>query len=59
MENQSNLLEEALYRVYDEMGCEDLLYTNDLKTAKDTAYNYQCILFDNKTNSVLHDYSCY
>ncbi|MET3114847.1 hypothetical protein AAKU52_002587 [Pedobacter sp. CG_S7] len=58
MENQEKATETFQYRVYDEMGCEHLLFTNDLKEAQDKAYNHQCILLDNLTNKVLKDYSC-
>ena len=46
------------YRVFDEMGFEVLLYTDDLKEAQDEAYNHQCVLINNLTDQVIHDYSC-
>jgi len=59
MENLAQKNEKALYRVHDEMAMEDLLETNDLREARDVAYNHQCILIDNINNKVIHDYSCY
>ena len=58
MENQENKSQLPLYRVYDEMACADLLFTNDLKEAIVKAYNNQCVLIDNHTNEVIIDYSC-
>ncbi|WP_316851579.1 hypothetical protein [Pedobacter agri] len=59
MENRANNNEITLYRVYDEMALEDILETSDLREAKNFAYNHQCILIDNLTGLVMHDYSCY
>ena len=50
--------EEALYRVYDEMACKNVLFTDNFELAKDEAYNYQAVLFNNQTNKVVCDYSC-
>lgn len=58
MKNQTINNETALYRVYDEMACEVVLFTNDLQIAHDEAYNYQSVLIDNQTNKVIKDYSC-
>lgn len=58
MENQQVNPETALYRVYDEMACEVVLYTDDLKEARTKAYNYQSVLIDNQTDNVIYDYSC-
>ncbi|MET4545676.1 hypothetical protein ABIE26_002994 [Pedobacter africanus] len=58
IESQENNARLPLYRVYDEMACEDLLFTNDLQEAKAKAYNHQCILIDNHANNVIKDYSC-
>lgn len=49
---------EALYRVYDEMACDNVLFTDNFEYAKDEAYNYQAVLFDNLTGKVICDYSC-
>lgn len=58
MENTNLNKETALYRVFDEMAFETVHYTNDLKDAREVAYNYQAILIDNKTDKVIYDYSC-
>jgi hypothetical protein len=58
MENQKLNSETVLYRVYDEMACEVVLYTDDLQEARNQAYNYQSVLIDNQTDKVIHDYSC-
>jgi len=58
MENQNLNSQTALYRVYDEMACEVVLYTDDLQEARNQAYNYQSVLIDNQTDKVIHDYSC-
>jgi|GEM_PF-1462072 len=58
MENQQKNNENPAHRVYDEMGCEDLLLTDNLNEARSVAYNHQCILFDNLTGKVIFDYSC-
>lgn len=49
---------ESLYRVFDEMAFENILFTDDADLAISTAYVYQSILFDNQTNKVIKDYSC-
>jgi len=59
MENTAPNNEIALYRVHDEMAFEDIMETSDLQEARNAAYNYQCILIDNLTGRVIHDYSCY
>ncbi|MGO1520289.1 MAG: hypothetical protein ACTHXT_14710 [Sphingobacterium sp.] len=46
-----------LYRVYDEMACDVVLFTDDLKEAHGVAYNYQSVLIDNRTGKVIKDYS--
>lgn len=57
MENEINNTKEELYTVYDEMACEILLETSNLKTAQKKAFNYQCLLINNKTRKVIKDYS--
>lgn len=59
MENQLKSTETNLYRVHDEMAFEDILMTNNLNEAHACAYNYQAVLIDNLTNTVIKDYSCY
>jgi len=58
MDNQESATGTFKYLVYDEMACEALLSTNDLNEARNNAYNYQCVLIDNETKKVIHDYSC-
>jgi hypothetical protein len=58
MENQEKVNEAPAYKVYDEMACEVLIATNNFDDANYTAYNHQCVLLDNRTGKVIHDYSC-
>lgn len=44
------------YTVYDEMGGEVLLTTENKGEAEAKAYNHQCVLFFE--GKVIHDYSC-
>jgi len=57
MENQKINHETPLYRVYDEMACEAVLFTDNFQQADDEAYNYQSLLIDNHTDKVIRDYS--
>jgi len=58
MENQKEVTGKELYRVYDEMACEDIKLTSNLQEAHNVAYNHQCVLIDNIEGKVLKDYSC-
>jgi len=58
MENLTIKEKQAKYRVYDEMACENVLFTDNLQEARNCAYNYQSVLIDNETGCVLADYSC-
>ena len=45
------------YRIVDELCCT-VTYTDDLIKANQEALNVQGVLFDNKTDTVLKDYTC-